>query len=204
MNFMERLFILFLLIFGREAFASPSRSSLLILEDVAVKFEDIIERNLGDHELVVLFESHDPKVNAELTKSGNVLSIRVWGGMLNHRLMNSDTLLLLLCHEIGHYLGGPPTKSRGGWSSTEGQADYYSAYKCARDVGFEEVVFYDSALALTRIYGSVTMSSGPDLDRCDTNVVNRTIFGYPTVQCRLDTLIAGWKMLPRPQCWFSQ
>lgn len=198
---MIELFLVFFLTYaGSEARAS----SLLLLEDTAVKFEDIIRPGLKEAQLTVVFEHEDPKVNAELTRVNEELTIKVWGGMLKHKLMTEQTLLLLLCHEIGHFLGGQPTKARGGWSSTEGQADYYSSLECARNVGLDEVAFYDSALNLAKIYASVTFSAPPQLDRCDPSVVVRTNFGYPSVQCRLDTLVAGWKKSPRPQCWFSQ
>lgn len=196
----EFFLVLFLMSFRSEALGA---SSAFLLEDTAVRFEDILRPALpGD--LTIIFEHQDDRTNAELTKAGELLTIRVWGGMLNHSLMTEDTLLLLLCHEIGHFLGGAPTKSRGGWSSTEGQADYYSSYQCARHVGLDEVSFYDSAINLTRIYASVMFSPEPRLDSCDESVVSRTNFGYPSVQCRLDTLVAGWKKLPRPQCWFWQ
>lgn len=197
------LIILSLSITGSVAIAT-SQNSFLRLENTALMFKDTIEPKLGGSQLTVVLETHNPQVNAELTRQENFLTIKVWGGMLNHRALTEDTLLLLLCHEIGHYLGGPPTKARGGWSSTEGQADYFSSYHCARDVGLDEVSFYDSALNLTRIYASVTFSSVPRLDLCDSTIVARTNFGYPSVQCRLDTLIAGWRRQPRPQCWFSQ
>ena len=197
---MIELFLVFFLTF---AGGSAAASSLLLLEDTALKFEDILEPSLpGD--LTIVFEHQEDRANAELTRAGEALTIRVWGGMLNHALMTEETLLLLLCHEIGHFLGGPPTKSRGGWSSTEGQADYYSSFQCARSVGLDEVSFYDSALNLTRIYSALTFSPEPRLESCDPVKVVRTNFGYPSVQCRLDTLIAGWKKESRPQCWFSQ
>lgn len=199
----ELFLVFFLLIIGSEASAS-SRNSFLLLEDTALMFKDTMEPKLGEHQLIVVLESQDPKVNAELTKHESSLTIKVWGGMLNHRFISDETLLLLLCHEIGHYLGGPPTKAKGGWSSTEGQADYYSSFQCARDVGLDEVSFYESALNLTRIYASATFSPEPRMDQCDPAIVSRTNFGYPSVQCRLDTLIAGWRKQPRPQCWFSQ
>ncbi len=154
----ELFFVFFLLIIGSEASAS-SRNSFLLLEDTALMFKDTMEPKLGEHQLIVVLESQDPKVNAELTKHESSLTIKVWGGMLNHRFISDETLLLLLCHEIGHYLGGPPTKAKGGWSSTEGQADYYSSFQCARDVGLDEVSFYESALNLTRIYASATFSA---------------------------------------------
>lgn len=199
----ELFLIFFLALSGGEAQAS-SLNSILLLENAALQFKDTIGTKLDGQKLTVVLEVQDPKVNAELTKKDNELTIKVWGGMLKHQLINEETLLLLLCHEIGHFLGGPPTKAKGGWSSTEGQADYFSSLRCARDVGLDEVSFYESAINLTRIYASVTFSPEPRLEQCDTTIVVRTNFGYPSVQCRLDTLIAGWRKELRPQCWFSQ
>lgn len=48
-----------------------------------------------------------------------------------------DSYLALLCHEVGHRLGGPPFKTRPidpSWSSTEGQSDYFAASVCLKKV----------------------------------------------------------------------
>lgn len=173
------------------------------IEEAAARFEAVIEPAIPiDHELVINLEPQNPRVNAEIIKNERNLVVSVWGGMLSHSLMNSETFQLLLCHEIGHFLGGPPLKSRNGWSSTEGQADYYSGLRCAKDLGWDEAQFSQAALALTRIYAEVTNVSGPSLNRCDETKVTRINYGYPIAQCRLDTLIAGWKGQPRPACWY--
>lgn len=49
----------------------------------------------------------------------------------------TNEILLLLCHELGHFEAGAPYKKRGrselpSWSSAEGQADYYSTLKCIK------------------------------------------------------------------------
>jgi len=70
--------------------------------------------------------------------------IVVYGGLARHPLMTEDGLSLILCHELGHFLGGAPKKFRGhsslrSWSSAEGQADYYAASKCLKKVFRENV-----------------------------------------------------------------
>ena len=124
--------------------------------------------------------------------------------MLAHPQMNSNTLMLLLCHELGHFLGGPPLKSRTGWSSTEGQADYYSTAHCMKNFEVDEQEFLDAALRLSGIYSQVVHEAPPKLDQCDQSVVSRINYGYPNLQCRLDTLLAGWKQSARPRCWFFE
>jgi hypothetical protein len=63
--------------------------------------------------------------------------IRITGGMMRNPHLNSDGMALILCHELGHFLGGEPKKLRGSstkksWSSAEGQADYYATAVCLK------------------------------------------------------------------------
>jgi hypothetical protein len=186
-----------------ESFAVTKNN--LMAEEVVQKFQSIILKELPEeYDMVVNLEPMNPRVNAEIIKKDQVLSISVWGGMLSHPLLTEGTFSLLLCHEIGHFLGGPPLKSRNGWSSTEGQADYFSTATCASAFGMRDHEFLEAALSLTKIYADVSREPAPSLTRCDETVVSRTNFGYPKAQCRLDTLIAGWNGLKRPACWFLE
>jgi hypothetical protein len=175
------------------------------MEDTVGRFEStMLPKIPSDHEIIIRLEALSPRVNAEIVKENGSVSIVVWGGMLSHPKMSPATLNLLLCHELGHYLGGPPLKSRTGWSSTEGQSDYYSTSNCLKDLGVDETQFINSAIALTAIYAEATQQLPPHLEECDQTVATRMNYGYPTIQCRLDTLIAGWNERPRPKCWFIE
>lgn len=172
-------------------------------EDVIESFDQVMKPELpANHELVIRVDSLNPRINADINKIGNEIVIQIMGGMLRHPEMKPDVLQLLLCHELGHLLGGPPLKSRNGWSSTEGQADYYTGLACARLLGFDELTFSDAALKLTSIYAQVVREPTPQLNRCDDRIADRINYGYPSVQCRLDTLIAGWNQQERPRCWY--
>jgi hypothetical protein len=155
-------------------------------------------------ELVLKLDFLNNRVNAEVVKNENEIVIQVWGGMLSHSLLTEDAFRLLLCHEIGHVLGGAPLKSRNGWSSTEGQSDYYLGIECAHKLGLTDFEFHEAALSLASIYAEVAREPAPKLDSCDETVVTRINYGYPKVQCRLDTMISGWRNLERPRCWFSE
>jgi hypothetical protein len=176
-----------------------------IAEETVQRFESTITRDLPSSvNLVVRLEPLNPRVNAEIIHNNSSLTISILGGMLSHPSMNSSVLLMLLCHEVGHYLGGPPLKSRNGWSSTEGQADYFSALECLKNFELEEGDFLNSALELTSIYAEVSQQGKPSLESCDETIASRTNFGYPSAQCRLDTLLSGWRGLKRPMCWFVE
>ena len=80
----------------------------------------------------------DGTVNANATRSGKSWVVNMYGGLARHGRVTADGFTLVLCHELGHHLGGFPKigGSLGGsaWAANEGQADYFSTMKCARRV----------------------------------------------------------------------
>lgn len=76
----------------------------------------------------------DKQANAYAGVRGQDRYILVYGGYARHKLMTKDAFLSVVCHEIGHHLGGFPRKSSSPWSSSEGQADYFSTLKCMKEV----------------------------------------------------------------------
>ncbi len=65
-------------------------------------------------------------------------SLTIMGGLLKTNGVTQDTAVLILCHELGHGIGGAPFKNENAFTeyqtSTEAQADYYSTYICAPQV----------------------------------------------------------------------
>ncbi len=55
--------------------------------------------------------------------------ISFYDGILRLPFVNDDVITLVACHEIGHHIGGYPFKENG-WSSAEGQADYFATHAC--------------------------------------------------------------------------
>lgn len=74
-------------------------------------------------------------------ENGKHWHINLYGGLARHPLMTADGYALVICHEIGHHIGGAPKKLIQGarhWSSTEGQADYWATLKCLRRIYYKE------------------------------------------------------------------
>jgi len=87
----------------------------------------------------------DGTVNAYASQSGKTWKVAMFGGLARHSTITEDAMSLVVCHEIGHHIGGAPKKggSVGGgwwggsagassWASNEGQADYFATLKCLR------------------------------------------------------------------------
>ena len=57
----------------------------------------------------------------------------MYGGLARHELVTADAFALVVCHELGHHLGGAPkVGSASAWASNEGEADYFGTLKCFR------------------------------------------------------------------------
>jgi hypothetical protein len=98
----------------------------------------------------------DPTVNASAEQSGSTYIINMYGGLARHPAVTQDALMLVVCHELGHHLGGAPKANNwwgGNWASNEGQADYYAGLRCLRQVWsrqdtadwYQDAVIDDSA-----------------------------------------------------------
>ncbi len=107
--------------------------------DVITKIETIyapIVTSMGGN-LKVNRKWTDGTANANASRStGSTWLVNMYGGLARHNAITEDGFALVLCHEIGHHLGGAP-KSAGllglnRWASNEGQADYFATLKCLR------------------------------------------------------------------------
>ena len=64
--------------------------------------------------------------------------VNMYGGLARHELVTDDAFAMVVCHELGHHIGGAPKVSGlMTWASNEGQSDYFGALKCFRRI-FED------------------------------------------------------------------
>lgn len=101
--------------------------------------------------------------------------ISIFGGMIELPGMTRDSAALILCHELGHGLGGAPFKDASADSekmSVEGQADFYAASVCLPRV------FRYLAQPLTPLWAPSPRAIAPDPARL---VLER---GCPDEICR--------------------
>jgi hypothetical protein len=97
-------------------------------------------------ELVMKADWHSGVVNAYATREVDTWSVHIAGGIARSKGMTKDSLALVVCHELGHHLGGAPrTFLFDGWPSAEGQADYWASSKCLKKYYAEVEMIEDIA-----------------------------------------------------------
>lgn len=195
-----------------------------VIENVLSVMGPEIKKRLNK-KLILEKKWSDATVDAYATRDDDNNPVVVMnGGLARHPQMTKDAFLLLICHEIGHHLGGAPKILRGtsglrGWSSAEGQADYFATSKClpqffksgidikSFDIDMDPANYKialskcrDNAcargtlagLALSNVFASLVAGTPePKLSANDSSKVNKTFYNHPNPQCRLDTYLSG-------------
>lgn len=105
-----------------------------IIDKVADVYAPIIRGKKGT--LKVNRKWSDGTVNASAQRSGSTYIVNMYGGLARHNDVTDDGFALVICHELGHHLGGAPKVKRffSTWASNEGQSDYFASAKCFRKV----------------------------------------------------------------------
>lgn len=104
-------------------------------KSVIKKVKDIYVPIFKDHykaELVVEELWDDATENAYAQQFGTKWQVSMFGGLARDPLLTEDGFVGVICHEIGHHLGGAPMVSS--WAADEGQADYYAMTHCLKKV----------------------------------------------------------------------
>jgi len=157
-------------------------------------------------------------VNANASQSGDTWTVNMYGGLARRPEVTPDGFALVVCHELGHHLGGFPAKS---WAAYEGQSDYFATQSCGRLLWsnqtlseMETLPDYPQGLCDVTYFGEGVsrlqlcyreMLAGYSLGNLlgtlggtkvsytspDLSVVTRTNSKHPTGQCRLDTYMRG-------------
>jgi hypothetical protein len=104
------------------------------IDDVEALYTDIVASAGGT--LKVVRNWDDGTVNAFARQTGGTWEVHMFGGLARHETVTPDGFALVVCHELGHHLGGAPRKldwfGQIRWAANEGQADYWGVSKCFR------------------------------------------------------------------------
>jgi hypothetical protein len=186
--------------------------------DVLSEFEKVMSPLVKEkgYKLQINRRWTDDTVNANTTTEGSKWVINAFGGLARYKGMDAEAFMMVMCHELGHHMGGFPAQ---GWASNEGQSDYYATSKCYPRMTYsknksinapkivtekcslqhksqEEIeicekgsmIGYTLASVLNSLSGSSKVISFETPDKTE---VSRTNNAHPKAQCRLDTYFAG-------------
>ncbi|AUN98811.1 hypothetical protein DOM21_06940 [Bacteriovorax stolpii] len=141
----------------------------------------------------------------------------ILGGTTRIQGMSLDAYAAVVCHEMGHILGGAPHQTITGaeWSSSEGQSDFFAAsvclpryYKAIGELEHNIAKRVEKAgfemMNSMKEFDSNSVGQGRKLVRHAVNVtvVNETLINnYPSIQCRYETFRNPAK---RASCWYKE
>jgi len=170
----------------------------------------------------------DPYFGASASKSEIPNSIAVYarGGLVRVPEMTEDILALVLCHELGHVLGGAPYQDVPGaeWTSVEGQADFFASSRCLPSY-FQNLAegklepkelqrkVLETSLATVLFFQKYSLAEKEpiSLEKAAPEIATSLDrIRYPSLQCRLDTFKAGASCVTEPAtckapaCWLPR
>lgn len=104
-----------------------------IISRVSNVYSPIVKEKGGNLVMNNLWD--DGTVNALAERQADKWIVHMFGGLARHPLVTDDAFMMVVCHELGHHIGGAPRKNHGkDWAANEGQADYFGAMKCMRRI----------------------------------------------------------------------
>lgn len=205
---------------NKRAVSNVSEAQFNAIIDEAIAFYEPFMKQNFNATFKVNRLWNDSTVNASATQFLGSWTVNMYGGLARRPETTPDGFALVLCHEIGHHLGGYPFSSS--WAADEGAADYFATLSCARDLWKDQkeknalsrdlITEYpkslcdaqwsdedDQNLCYRTLLGGKSLGTllaalggtRADYATPDKSVVKSTNHAHPAGQCRLDTYIAG-------------
>jgi hypothetical protein len=146
-----------------------------VIDNISKFYAPIISARGGNLKVNRLWDNGT--VNASAQRQGSNYVLNMYGGLARHSFTTEDGFALVMCHELGHHLGGYPTAggllSLNSWASNEGQSDYFATMKCFRRVYENE----DNASVIANMNVPATVSKKCSDSFKSTSEINLCIRG---------------------------
>lgn len=138
------LFLIFLVFRLQDANASLTEVEFnQAINKVISSYKPILDRKGIKLNLNKYFHNHTESSDTFVDEEDlNTWHINMRRGMSSFNGATKEMVMFVVCHELGHHLGGSPKhinhssygSSGNQWASVEGQADYWAINKCMRKV----------------------------------------------------------------------
>lgn len=192
------------------------------------KYHEVLDKFIEVYEPIIVAKGgtfhiqrdwYDGAVNAWAWRIGQEYHLEVPGGMSRYHLINEEAFVMVICHELGHILGGAPASKYE--ISYEGQSDYFAASHCIKRM-LPEIKAYKNltpdnestqlcqnnqqchrallgAKSLANYFAFLDGTKNLSLLNESKSVVKKTKKDHPSSQCRLDTMKRGYLCPVTPQ-----
>ncbi len=172
------------------------------------------ELSLAPAPVVLEAKWESPYFGAGVSLFSDEIKIMVLGGMVRVPGVSLEAYAAVICHEIGHIVGGYPFQTIAGaeWTSAEGQADFFAASVCLPKYFASLGVEKDIIPKAVETAGYEMLWAYRNFDSSSTHVqllrqkvkmdpVSKTLLNqYPSAQCRYENFRNNKN---RPSCWFK-
>ncbi len=138
----------------------------------------------------------DNTVNASARQDGQTWEVNMYGGLARRPEITPDGFAMVVCHELGHHLGGYSfyNDSEMVWAANEGQSDYFASHSCAREM-------WKSEPEMNAKFRTKVLPFAQKV--CDTNFVNQSerdiCYRSSVAGMSLATLLAKLRQSPAPK-----
>ena len=116
-------------------FTEESNITEEMFNQIITQAEDIYAPIIASHGATLKFNRlwENSTVNASASQANGTWIVNMYGGFARRPEVTPDGFALVVCHELGHHLGGYPFYQRGSgnWAANEGQSDYFATQSCA-------------------------------------------------------------------------
>src|SRR3954454_741989 len=165
----------------------PSRRVQQRRRGVASELLETFHRAFPEITYELLWQSRT--INSQAWRLGSARYVRVYGGLVRHPRITRSGMALMLAHETGHHLGGPPYDPAMPWISWQGQADYWAA-----SVGMKTVFGLDA--------DKMTLRGTREIGELHREFAGRSEEDEPdlSAECRRLIFMAGRSGQPMPAC----
>ncbi len=151
-----------------------------------------------------------PYFGAGVSFYNDQFRLMILGGTTRVKGMSLDAYAAIVCHEIGHIIGGAPFQTIAGaeWSSAEGQSDFFAASVCLPRYFKSKGARIEQA-GFEMMWALKDFDSNPNPEErklirhlSKIPATSKTIINqYPSLQCRYENFR---NPLKRPACWYKE
>ena len=183
---------------------------------IPVKIISLFQKELSALKYPLALDARwdSPYFGAGVSLYNNQFSLMILGGSTRIQGFTKEAYAALVCHELGHMIGGAPFQTIPGaeWSSSEGQSDFFAASVCLPRYFKSLGITHERIKEEIEAAGFEMMWAFKDIDsnNADKTIIRHHVYKktvsqtlintYPDLQCRYETFRAPEK---RASCWFK-